>query len=306
MDDEKDLRAEDIFASAVPSEYVPVKLSSVGKLGLPETVHVRDYSFEDSMIFARATDANENQIVLNILKNVVYEDIDLTKVTLQDALEILMTIMANFYQNSIDMPYYIDENLKGEARETKENISTAHLRISDIPTLPLSEEVKLPISIEDKRFSVKFDYPRLYHDVAAKKYIEESFAKRDNEMSIIAQKIQKGIASYEEQKKMDAYNEEKGAEYLRVLNALQILEFNGEKVETLDAKIKALKKIPLPVVILLSNIIKVKFNFGLQSEVTFNNEITGEELTRHFSFRFSSFLSTIQSEDSSRYRVSFG
>ena len=306
MDDEKDLRAEDIFASVVPSEYVPVKLSSVGKLGLPATVHVRDYSFEDSMIFARATDANENQIVLNILKNVVYEDIDLTKVTLQDALEILMTIMANFYQNSIDMPYYVDENLKGEAREAKENISTAHLRISDIPTLPLSEEVKLPISIEDKRFSVKFDYPRLYHDVVAKKYIEESFAKRDNEMSIIAQKIQKGTASYEEQKKMDAYNEEKGAEYLRVLNALQILEFNGEKVETLDAKIKALKKIPLPVVILLSNIIKVKFNFGLQSEVTFNNEITGEELTRHFSFRFSSFLSTIQSEDSSRYRVSFG
>ena len=33
----------------IPAEYIPVKLSSLGKLDAPNTLHVRDYSGRDAL-----------------------------------------------------------------------------------------------------------------------------------------------------------------------------------------------------------------------------------------------------------------
>lgn len=311
---EKELRAEDLFVKEqknvinVDPEYeVVVKLSSIGKLGLPAVVHVRDYSFDDSLLFAKATQNNENSIILELLKSVVFEEIDLTKVTRQDALEILMAIQGTFYTSYIDgKEYFVDDSLEGEALTNKDNISTATININDIKTKPLNDKVSVPITIENSKFKVVFDYPRLIHDVKAREYIENKFAVKDNELSGIMQKKAHNEASNEEIKLLLDYNNEKTTEYMRVLTAQQILSLNGKEPKDINEQLNMLHKMPMSVLSLLANILNINFNFGVQDEVTFTDNVTEKLITRRFNFRYSDFLSSVEQRNESNFNVTFG
>lgn len=311
---EKELRAEDLFVKEqknvinVDPEYeVVVKLSSIGKLGLPAVVHVRDYSFDDSLLFAKATQNNENSIILELLKSVVFEEIDLTKVTRQDALEILMAIQGTFYTSYIDgKEYFVDDSLKGEALTNKDNISTATININDIKTKPLNDKVSVPITIENSKFKAVFDYPRLIHDVKAREYIENKFAIKDNELSSIMQKKAHNEASNEEIKILLDYDNEKTTEYMRVLTAQQILSLNGKEPKDINEQLNMLHKMPMSVLSLLANILNINFNFGVQDEVTFTDNVTEKLITRRFNFRYSDFLSSVEQRNESNFNVTFG
>lgn len=313
---EKELKAEDLFDKKIeikneqlvdPEYEVTVKLSSVGKLGLPAVLHVRDYSFDDTLIFAKANSENESAIVLELIKNIVYEDIDISKVTKQDVLEILMAVQGTFYSGVIDgKQYFIDETLTGEALTAKENISTATININDIKTLPLDKEVTVPINISNNKFAVLFDYPRLIHDVKAKEYIEEKFAARENELSTLIQKVRQGIASDAETAQVKQFNFDKNTEYMRVLTALQILSFNGKEVNSIEDKLELMHKLPVSVFTLLTKIFSLRFNFGVQDEVTFIDNETEKPITRRFDFRYIDFIPALEQGNESGFNVSFG
>lgn len=70
---DKELRAEDLFVTKQNtvnnSEYIAtVKLSSCGRLGLPAVLHVKDYSFADTVLLAKISSQNESKIILSVLK----------------------------------------------------------------------------------------------------------------------------------------------------------------------------------------------------------------------------------------------
>ena len=311
---EKELRAEDLFVKDKPvqtNEVAPeyeviVKLSSVGKLGLPAVIHVRDYTFDDTLLFAKANEMNETAVILELLKNVVYEDIDLSKVTRQDALEILMAIQGTFYSGYVEREYLVNENLTGEALIAKENRSKVSIPVNSIKTVPISNNVTVPIRISNGKFEALFDYPRLVHDKIAKDYVENKFAERDNELSSLFSKKASGTASSEELKILSDYDEEKGTEYMRVLTALQIISMNDKKCENLEEQITMLHKMPMVVLSLLANILNTRFNFGVQDEVTFDCEVTGQQITRRFNFRYSDFIPAMEQGDVVGFDVSFG
>ena len=311
---EKELRAEDLFVKEsnklpmVDPEYeVVVKLSSLGKLGLPAVVHVKDYSFDDTMLFAKANQNNESAIVLKLIDSLVFEDIDLNKVTRQDVVEILMAIQGTYYTGIIDgKQYFINENLTGEALTAKENISTATIKINDIKTKPLADNVTVPIKISNKSFEILFDYPRLIHDAKAREYIDEKFAAEDNKYSELIQKRNRNDISAAELKELNEYEDGKTAEFIRVLTAQQILSFNGEKPENIDEQLKLLHKIPLAVITLLTKILEINFDFGVQSEVSFLDNQTEQPITRRFNFRYTDFIPSLEQRDGVGFDVSFG
>lgn len=316
MEMEKELRADDLFVKKpiktaeemiAGAEYIAtVKLSSGGKLGLPAVLHVKDYSFADTMLFAKAVNDNESKIILSILKNVVYEDIDISKVTSQDALEILMTIQGTFYSNSIDgLRYYVDDTLKGDALNSQENISTATIPINSIKTVPLGD-VKTPITLEYNSYKVKFDYPRLIHDVQATEYIEQKYAEEENKLADIANKVKLHTATLEELKAYNDMTGRKTADFIEILNALQILEYNNKILESIDDKVQAIRKIPGALMTIFNSILSTKFVFGVDPEVTFIDNITEKPITRRFNFRFSHFLQTMEYKNADDVRISFG
>lgn len=307
---EKELKLNDLVVKDVlnNSEYTAVvKLSSCGKLGLPPVLHVKDYSFEDTVLYAKATDQNESKIILSIIKNVVYEDIDITKVTAQDALEILMTIQGTFYSAYIDgLRYYVDETLKGEELIDKDNIRVATIPISKINTIPLKSELKTPINIETKNCKVKFDYPRLIHDSLAVEYINNKFAEEDNVMNQIKLKIKNHTETLSELNEYSEYSERRFDELMKVMNALQLLEYNGKVLDSIDDKIKYIDRIPAAVMTIFNAVITEKFKFGIDPEVTFEDEVDEKLITRRFNFRFSHFLQTLEYRNDADVRISFG
>lgn len=311
---EKELRAEDLFVKesknlqVVDPEYeVVVKLSSLGKLGLPAVLHVKDYSFDDTVLFAKATENNESATILKLIDNLVFEDIDLSKVTRQDIVEILMAIQGTYYTGVIDgKQYFIDETLTGEALTAKENISTATIKINDIKTKPLADNVTVPIKISNTSFEILFDCPRLIHDAKAREYIDNKFAIEDNKHSELIQKRNRNDISDKELKELNAYEDEKAVEYVRVLTAQQILSFNGEKPESIDEQLKLLSKIPLSAITLLTKILEINFNFGVQDEVCFLDNQTEQPITRRFNFRYTDFIPSLEQRDDAGFDVSFG
>lgn len=316
MEMEKELRADDLFvkkpvkenARMVDPEYeVVVKLSSVGKLGLPAVLHVKDYSFDDTMLFAKANQNNESSIVLQLIKNLVFEDIDLSKVTRQDVVEILMAIQGTYYTGVIDgKRYFIDETLTGEALTSEDNVSTASININDIQTKTLDEKVMLPIKISNSKICALFDYPRLMHDVKAREWIDVVFAERENRLASAMQRKNQGTASKEDLDELQKLDEDKGNEYIRTLTAQQIISFNGETPETIEDKLKLMHKIPVSVLTLLANILSTRFTFGVQDEVSFIDNKTETRITRRFNFRYTDFIPAMEQGNGSGFDVSFG
>lgn len=307
---EKELKLDDLVVKKTidDAEYTAiVKLSSCGKLGLPAILHVKDYSFEDTVLLAKATDQNESKIILSIIKNVVYEDIDITKVTAQDALEILMTIQGTFYSSYIDgLKYYADDTLTGEDLISQDNVRVATIPISKINTIPLKPELTTPINIETKNCKVKFDYPRLIHDSLAIEYINNKFAEEDNLMNQIKLKIKNHTETFEELNRYSEYSERRFNELITTINALQLLEYNGKVLDSIDEKVMYINRVPGAIMAIFNTMIREKFKFGIDPEVTFEDEIDEKLITRRFNFRFSHFLQTMEYRNAADVRISFG
>ena len=111
MTNNEDLTVNDLIGNRnnIPAEYVPVKLSSCGKLGLPSVVHIKDYSFDDAVSLSQMTELNAESIVLNVLNNVCYETIDTNEITIEDAMEIMLTIYGAWHNSTITKAYIDDD-----------------------------------------------------------------------------------------------------------------------------------------------------------------------------------------------------
>ena len=302
----EELRPEDLIAmrKSSPKEevlggkYVPVKLSSLGKLGFPAVVHVRDYSYSDALKLASATTTTEVvKAITEVIASVVQEDdIDLSKLTSQDVLEILMTIQGTWYSPVMEFPYYLDESLPPEEINKKDNVSKASIKINSVVTKPFPEGKRVPFEVKkDKDFIAIVDIPRFYNEVIVSKYIEQKYAEQDNKMESIAKKIKDNSNTLEEYKTYMSYREERTSDLIKASQAIQVLSVNGKELKTLEERVKALDEFPVRAWNAAISYVQNDLNFGVQSEVTFNCTVTGKRITRRFPFRVVDFLPTVES-----------
>lgn len=311
----EELRPEDLIAmrKSSPKEevlggkYVSVKLSSMGKLGFPAVVHVRDYSYSDALKLASATTTTEVvKAITEVIASVVQEDdIDLSKLTSQDVLEILMTIQGTWYSPTVEFPYYIDEELPKEKREDKANISKAVISINSIQTKPFPEGKTVPMTVNvDKSFTATVDIPRFYDEVIVSQYIENKYAEQDNRMENLSKKIRENTNSIEEYRKYMAYRESRTSDLIKATQAIQILSVNGKELKTLEERIQAMEEFPLRAWRAVTSYIQEDLEFGVNSVVTFNCTVTGKRITRRFPFRVVDFLPTVESLDNAGSGIS--
>lgn len=298
----KDLIAErkKISSSKAHTEHtsvgarVPVKLSSVGKLGLPAVIHVRDYSYNDALTLASANTAvGVIKAITEVIANVVEEDIDLSMLTSADVMEILMTIQGSWYSPSIELPYTIDE----DKEPTRENTSKATIYINKIKTVPFPEDKKVPIEVSDDSvgFSATVDIPRFYNDVIVDEYISAKYAAMDNRMDLIHDKIKKNTNTPEEYKQYLQYKEDKTTDTIKATQAMQVLSINGTPLNTLEERMSAMDKFPLRAWSAVNTYIQEDLAFGVDPEVEFRCTVTGKSITRRFPFRILDFLPTMES-----------
>ena len=310
----EELTASDLIAArkktVEPEEvggvYKPVKLSSVGKLGLPAVIHVRDYSYSDALKLASADTATGLiRAIVEVIDNVTKEDLDLAKLTSQDVLEILMTIQGTWYSPIMEFPYYIDDTLPADQISKKENMSKATIQINSIQTKSFPEDKKVPMEVSmDNGFKATVDIPRFYNEVIVDQYIESKYASLDNQMESLSKKIKDNTNTLEEYKSYMKYRENKTLDLVKATQAIQILSINGKELKTLDERMAAMDEFPVRAWSAVNSFIQKDLNFGVQPEVTFNCTVTGKTITRRFPFRVLDFLPTMESLKSTGDSVS--
>lgn len=294
-------------APSIPANYIPVKLSSVGKLGFPAVVHVRDYQFEEALQMAEFTTENITEVIIEILNSVIFEDVDIGEAHRQDVLEILLHIYGTWYSPKLETnKYYVNLDLEGEEREDKSNISVATIPINAIKTTPLPKDSKLPITFKKGDFEVKLILPKVRNEVIASKFVEEKYAEEENELGEIIKRVKSGKYTQKEFSQYQAHLNRKGKDYLRIMQALIIGAFNGKNLDTLEEKIQVLPEIPLSVWSSYRKAVEEHFHFGIEPEVEFMCSINHKPITRRFQFRPFHFIPSLEQRDGSGFDVSLG
>lgn len=304
---EKELALEVEKEKNVPAGYIPVKLSSLGKLGLPPIVHVRDYSYDEALKMVELQDDKVSEGLISILNGIIFEDIDMGKAHVKDITEILLTVYGTWYSPVLEtFKYYVNPDLVGEEKEAKENISVATIPINNIKTTPIKEGVSLPINIEKDGLSVRLILPRVENEVLAWKFAVKKHVDKENEISEVIKHVKKEEASDEETRIYSEFISERGKDFMRAMQAQLIYSVNGKKLETFAEKLEALFEIPLSVWSIYNQVISEHFSFGVQNEVDFVCSVTHETITRSFNFRPLHFLPILDKKNNSGYNISFG
>lgn len=301
-------KTNEVLKNAPPAGYIPVTLASEGRLGFPAMVHVRDYSFSDAVQLAQMSEDDPYQVLLPVLKGMIFEDVDMGKITYPDIIEILMSIYGTWYGASLEeFPYHVDDTLEGDAYDAPENMSKASIPLANIKSIPLKKGVGTPIKISRKNGkTVLFDIPRPIHAVIAGEYINKKFAVEDNEHAELKTKVDTGRATDAEKAEWSAYDARRGSEYLRCISALEIVSVNGKNYDTLDDKLSVLDSIPLSYWGAYNGRYQKDFVYGVNPEVRFRCTVTGKMITRRFRFRLADFIPTMASESDDGFDVEYG
>ena len=110
---------------------------------------------------------------------------------------------------------------------------------------------------------------KLENEITAIKFVEEKYAKQDQENQELKKKIESKnytTAEFSEYHNMYLIREK---DFLKVMQSMLIDSLNGKKLETLEEKMEAVDEIPLNMWTVYNNTLKSKFDFGVNSEVEF-------------------------------------
>jgi hypothetical protein len=319
-------KAEEVTEKPSPSGFVPVKLSSGGKLkGVPAVVHIKDYSGRDTLNLSMVTPENQIETLLKVIENITYENIDAGNLHENDLEEILINVFLNFWANAItDVPFPLiyEEvyNLEEEQKEKYKNrtwVPRTDLILSKIKTKDLDDEFMEPITIVNENKKVKFILPRIGHMVRASKLVARKYIKEESRWSKVNSAIRKQRPSEDDVDDLlkDVLGEEyfdyiefsknKIADYLMVKQALCLYEVNGEVLETIDEKIKAYDDVPLSMWEKFGEI-QNTYGFGVNHNIEVISPLDNKPVERRFSFRLQDFFPSVRGASLSECSVSFG
>ena len=291
----------------VPSGYMPITLSSNGKLGVPRKIHVRNYNGQDALDLAMVTEEDVFDTLVNILSGMIYEDIDTDQLHEEDFQEIMLNIFFNFWSSSIEYPYEpLEEELKAidpvqakRITDGEEHLTIA-LSANDIKTKSLTDfEEPIKVSVNDIDYT--FILPRIGHAINAKFMVEEKFADLEEEFNIIEQQLETNQklkennrpiqlpVSVKDRRRFDKYTKDR-AKYFTLLTQAQLIKsVDGKELLSVEEKEEAYTIIDLQVWREV-NLAMEKAHFGIEKDITVKSPLTHEEVIRRFQFRWWDFL----------------
>lgn len=295
----------------VPMGYAPVKLSTRGKLSSSMTLHFRDYTLEETSELSSIREENYLERLVTILNRMVHENFDCGQLHIEEMKEVLLTIHANFWSPVLrDMAYKIDP----DGEEKKENYARADVEIAKIQIDELPEEFKEPITIQSNSgMKMKFRLPRVSDVFVTNKYLDEKYGVQEQKFAKakLFVESQRGttfdVEKFSNPQMLLEYMdflEKKNSEYNIVNRLLRLIEFDGQKLSSLDEKLSHRNDIDMTVWTDL-NWVMEKYRFGVNPEVKFTDP-NGNSIARRFQFRSLDFIPDMAVQTNSRNAISFG
>lgn len=338
IDSEKALKAEKETESNIPSRFIPIKLPSNGRIeGIPDTLHFRDYSASEALDINTPNEEDKPKAIANVLTEMCYEHFDVSLLPVQDVLYILYVLQATFISNSITKIIRLDESLEEGTDEgcldNDSNLETIEIPISSLTMRYLGKDsddkdikpkIKVPFKIVDRKtgVTVKFKMSSLKDIVLANNYCKDYFSeklmkfssvrKSLSEINSVSNETQRNRLmndyldkNYELCKEYYSFTDEYSLTVAKIVQCLQIVEYDGNAVESIDDKWKIYQsEISASVWKMYNNVIE-KYQFGLNNEVEVYSNKLNKKLVRSMTFQLSDFLSLDRHEDDDRYCVLF-
>jgi len=326
------------MTSKMPAGYIPIKMSTKGRLGVPSVVHVRNFTTEDLLDLSMGSDAILPVKTIQALNRIIFEEnVDVAQWPEKSVLELIVKIYSNFFTPFIsDIPFpWNDEDieyLKSKEETTKIEslkagtwVPKVDINLTEAVTIrELDSDVKdiVTISKKDGSFKASFSsYPKIGDIIVLKDALSSIYKKEDAEWDLEKRKlevrnrmIEKGntnnlpeVAS----DAMDKYYEfeaKKTMTLVKLTQALYLRSFMGEDLshKSLSEKLKYFEDPRLDI-----NVTKKieaqfeKIQFGLNDEISIKNPITGKLCTRRFTFRPMDILQAIRAYESPDYDISY-
>ena len=312
-------------ALELPPEYMEVKLSSNGRLGLPSVIHVRDYTGEDALKLASAASDTVLETLLGIVRGMVYEPISPMDLHEEDLKEILINIHLNFWGPIMEDYFYpfTDEEWEALPAGRKELLSEGKevlktdIDLRKIETTVLPENVKEPIKISKGNIQVKFILPRVGHALFAEKYVAEKFKFEEEKYATVVAQLrlkEKHNNGDENDDFIDPvvkseyadYQERKSALFMACVQSQLIVEYNGLPLRTIEDKIEVYKKLGIQFWSRYNETVEKDAKFGINSEVEMLSPISNETVKRRCSFQFVEFIPSNKLSRLEEFDVCFG
>jgi len=296
-----------------PKGYMPINLSSNGKLSAPKTIHVRNYNGQDALDLAMATEDDMLETLIDVLVGMIYEDIKPNDLHQFDIEEIMLNIYFNFWSSVLEYPYTPLDNefknidkIRAERIKNQEEKLVVALTANDIKTTNLKSNFKEPIAIEDGGIKYEFILPRIGHSLIAKDLTEDKFEEEEDLYNEVSQKLihnqsveENGIGellkvSSSEKRKFTKY-QAKRMKYFTSVNQCQLIKsVDNVELNTIEDKRNAYLVAPLTVWEKLNKKLKENAQFGIEHNIKVKSPLTNEEVERRFQFRFMDFLPSME------------
>lgn len=295
------------------SEHIEVKMiGSGGRLSAPAALHVRNYSFDDALLLAQATDETIDEALIAVLNGMLLEDLDAGLLHREEVKELLLAVHAAFWGKNLEAYYYAVDL---ERPMTPENRSVAELPISAIEIKELDRAFQEPLVVTSPRgVKIGFNLPRMNNGPIADRWLDQQHKEEETSFSdirqVIAQNDRRPVDQqlpYDAQK-MRAYEDflaRRSSDRARVLQALQVYSADGQVLATLDQKLAALGR-DMGIFSRYLAERDGRFSFGVQPSVRFTCSVTHQEISRRFPFRCVDLIPPMDAVRDQGYSVSYG
>lgn len=302
----------------IPNGYIPIQLCSNGKLSVPKTLHIKNFSTDDILEISTQMESFMKESTLKILQKNIFEEINIMDLTEYEIQQILFIIYVNWY--SANLHGYNYEPSEEELNYLKENqeqlyqsyMEGKHKFEIDIPlnkvkVLDLPESFKEPFAIKkkDSDFNVEFRLPRMSDVVTVEKYFMNKYYAQYMDMRELEVKLSNEIESgkvnnnisYEQRKEFQEFQEFMAIESMKLIMKMSLVKVQEEELLTIEDKLKHANEIDFNYWKMYSKYTEEKLVWGLQKEVEVTSPITGKKVTKRFPFESVDLLQGILTSD---------
>lgn len=313
--------------ASIPAGYLEVRLSTKGKVGAPEILHIRNFKVSEIITLSMSDNRELPIRLIEMLNDMILEDVDVAKWHESEIEELMLYVFMTFYKNKFeDIPFpYDDDDLKVLSESQIEDLKNGRwvpkteIDISrDIETFDISDNFTPRTTITNKKtgFYVVFDYIKYGDQVIIKQWMDSFFRDEEARFDKIKRSLEynRGIMNQlsdnpESIDKLLPIDKEEEGEYREYLlkrsqvitdvsNIISIVDFNGEDVSNLSVgekydRLAGDPRIDYGLILSLSKK-QEKKRFGIKPEVSMFDPITREVVKRPISFRISTLIQAMQ------------
>jgi len=324
---------------AIPAGYIPIRMSTNGKLGVPAVVYVKNFNTEDLLDLSLSVDSNLPTKTIQALNRIILDKkVDVRDWPEKSVTELLLNVYSNFFTSKLsavpfpwneqDIQYLESRGLEEKAAALRSGSWVPKVDInlaSDIDIVELDPSIKdvITISKKDGSFHASFTYPKIGDVLTLDEAISREYAAKDSEWVKFEQRldlrerlIEEGKIEQASQITIDTSAYEKYIEYkalrarltIKLTQALYLKSFMGEDLtdKPLIERVKYFEDPRLDITV--TKKIEKKYEdiqFGVKDIIRVKNPITGEVCERRFTFRTVDILQAIREFDSSEYDIGY-